>query len=340
MRIFGILRTFSNIQPVNFYRTFSPLKTMSMHLPVEVSLIDQWSAQQSMRGQRTGTETIGYDIYTTCRMYNEDSEPFLEMVRDGGGLFVFDSDDDLTERYRMVSGRGEVFRKMLADADYVTTSTPELAKLFSEWSRHPPVVLPNHINVESFAKVADEARRVYAEITVGFSGTRTHWGDWYIPSVPLARIVDERSNVIPLLHGDPPEYLGFMKADIRKNCPYSEYPAVLKQFDVLLCGIDTKDGFSRGKSGVKALEAMVAGAVPICSNSTSYRRLYERGAPIVIVPEESRDGWYEAIRDIVTDDEKRRYLKSFGRSWVAEHRNMDTGCKRWYDAYQEMMSDS
>lgn len=337
MRTFGILRSLRDIEPINYYRTFAPLRALSQN-GVDVVFIDKFMAAQNLSGIPAGPDTTGYDIYTTCRLYSESNADFLQLIHDEGGIFVFDSDDDLTETYRLVSGRGEQFKRILSEADYVTTSTPELAEHFSEWSQRPPVVLPNHLDVESFGVCADKARRAYKALTIGFSGTKTHWRDWYIASVAWSRIAEDyRDETVPLTHGSPPDYLRFIEPIHLSTVPYEKYPEALRQFDILLCAVDLNDEFNTGKSGVKALEAMVAGAVPVCSRLSAYQRLYKQGAPIVLVEEETRDCWYETIRALVVDKERLLSLRRQGRQWVRDNRDIAHGYELWLSAYEIMI---
>ena len=271
------------------------------------------------------------DIYMMARMYLADCEEFIGEVHRRGALFVFDSDDDLTEDFRLVSGRGREFKKMLGAADYITVSTPALAAHFTQYTQKPPVVLRNHIDTDWMASIAAKAQRLVEGLTIGFSGSPTHWRDWYVAAVPLQRIVHD-FDVVPVVHGEPPRYLGFLALEVVRlgGVPFAAYPVLLKQFDVVLCAVDSTDEFNTGKSAAKALECMAVGAVPICSRFQPYVELYEAGAPVILVEEDSRDGWYGAMKGLIQDGERRRHLSSLGADWVRENRDMvNGGWKQW-----------
>jgi len=258
-----------------------------------------------------------------------------------GAVVVLYTDDDLTETYKLVSGHGEDFKVALGKVDYATVATQPLGDLCSQYTKRPPVVLRNHVDVEWMQEIASKARRLVEGLTIGFSGSPTHWGDWRTPSVPLQRIVRD-FDVTAVLHGEMPRYMKYV-ADRDTlielgGVPFAAYPALLKQFDVVLCAVDTRDRFNDGKSDVKALECMAIGVVPICSRFGPYMALHAAGAPVVIVEEETQDGWYEAMRRVAAPPkEYREDLASRGPAWVLEHRDMRvSGHKLWAEFYRSI----
>ena len=101
--------------------------------------------------------------------------------------------------------------------------------------------------------------------------------------------------------------------------------------------MDIRDEFSQCKSAVKALEAMALGVVPICSRFGPYQELFDQGAPVVIVKEESRDGWYDAMCGVIELEDWRRCLQFAGPKWVRENRDMVTsGYRQWEEFYREI----
>ena len=341
MSILGFLRNseWDKMDAVQYYRTYLPLREINTHNPSSDIKCIGSDAISGMTDDQLG----GRDIYTMCRMYvAEKCQEFVDEIHNRGGLMVLDTDDDLTETYRLVSGRGEEFKEVLSIIDYLTVSTQPLATLLSQYTCRPPVVLKNHVDTAWMQKVAEKSRRIVDDgLTIGFSGSPTHWGDWYIPSVPFARIGRDYPDVTLMLHGETPRYLMHSGTDtIVKlgGVPFSIYPILLRQFDILLCAVDNQDRFNDGKSGVKALECMALGAVPICSNFRPYLELAAAGAPVVIINDDSRDGWYEAMRKVITDDDFRNDLSSRGPEWVKTNRDMcNTGYLQWEEFYQSIL---
>lgn len=317
-----------------YYRSYLPLREVNR----QAEGIEARMVAASVLEDCTDDMLSGVDIITMARMYHEDCEEFIAEVHRRGGVLVLDSDDDLTETYKLVSGRGEEFKQVLGMVDHVTTSTQPLADLFSQYTQRGPVVLQNHVDSAWMRAVANPARRLTDELTIGFTGSPTHWGDWRLPAVPFAAVLRDYS-VRGILHGEVPRYLTFTAQDLIRidGVPYVIYPIVLSQFDIVLCAVDIHDEFNVGKSAIKALECMALGIVPICSQFGPYLELAKAGAPVVVVAEESQDGWFEAMRDVVRESEWREWLAAQGPAWVAEHRDMvNGGWEQWAEFYRSI----
>jgi glycosyltransferase involved in cell wall biosynthesis len=336
MKILGFTRgtKLAEMDAVQYYRTYLPLREVHRHdNGIEAHIISQ-AAVAGMTDDQLG----GRDVYTMCRMYGDDYQAFVDEIHKRGGVLVLDSDDDLTEDYKLVSARGEEFKRVLGAVDYVTTSTQALADHFAQFTKVPPTVLRNHIDVDWMVKISSKAKRIVQGLTIGFSGSPTHWGDWRKPSVPFAHILREY-DVQGVLHGEVPRYLTYAAKNLVRlgGVPYAIYPVVLKQFDIVLCAVDACDPFNAGKSAVKALEAMAVGAVPICSRFGPYIELYKAGAPVILVDDDTPDGWYYAMCSLIERSYDRMNLKSYGISWLKEHRDMSRlGYKEWENFYREI----
>ena len=335
MNVLGFLRDkdLESMDAVQYYRTFLPLREIHRHADeVKANMV----IAQDLEGQ-TDAALAGRDIYTMCRMYQvEDFEEFLAAIHRQGAVLVLDSDDDLTEDYKLVSGRGPEFKEILGMVDYVTVSTPALAEHLGQYTQKTPTVLRNHIDTDWMIETARRAKRLVDDgLTMGFLGSPTHWGDWRLPSIPLATLARE-FGITPMLVGVLPRYLNCIADAVRLGpVPFSVYPIVLSQFDVVLCAVDSADEFNAGKSAVKALECMALGIVPICSRFTAYLELAEAGAPIVLVSEDTRAGWYDAMHTIVTDEGLRIQLGTAGPAWVKANRDMTvSGWQHWERFYQ------
>lgn len=317
-----------------YYRSYLPLREVNRSEHITARLIDGKSLEGS-----ADADLPPFDIVTMARMYLGDCEAFIGEIHRRGGVLVLDSDDDLTETHKLVSGRGQEFCEVLGMVDYVTASTQPLVDLFAQHTKRPPVLLQNYVDSEWMQTVAVTANRLDAlegKLTIGFTGSPTHWGDWRMPAVPFARILREH-DVRGILHGEVPRYLGFAADNLVKiaGVPMVIYPIVLSQFDIVLCAVDSQDPFNVGKSAVKALECMALGIVPICSQFEPYMDLKEAGAPIVVIPDESPDGWYRAMSGLINEPDWRMELSEAGPGWIRENRDMvKTGWQHWASFYE------
>ena len=336
MNVLGMIRGsgWNEMEAVQYYRVFLPLREVNR---ADNGIKASCVSQQSVVGM-SDDELGGRDVYVMARMYHVDCEEFIAEIHRRGGVLVLDTDDDLTESYKLVSGRGEEFKKVLSMVDYVTTSTLPLASEIGKYTKRPPRVLKNHVDVQWMRGVAEKSKRITKGLTMGFIGSPTHWGDWYLPAVPFSRIARDY-DITPVLAGEGPRYLNYASRDLVKfaGVPFAIYPVLASQLDVVLCAVDSRDQFSVGKSGVKALETMALGNVAICSRFAPYLELADMGAPIVIVQEESRDGWYEAMEMVINSVDYRDMLCEQGPDWVLSNRDMlQSGHEKWSEFYREI----
>ena len=336
MKVLSFLKvqSMADVDGTQYYRQVAPLKALhEADNGIEVTCMTSKDIEDLVRehGADAAEQAMcGFDVYAYPRMLHEDCEDFVSTIHKHGGLLILDSDDDLTEDYKLVSGHGRAFKKVLGLVDRVTVSTQALADRLGRYTSRPPTALLNCVDVDWMQSVASKSKRLAEKVTIGFSGSPTHWGDWYLPAVPFQHICCDFP-VQAILHGETPRYLNYAQDDAMKigGVPYATYPVVLKQFDILICAVDSCDPFNTGKSAVKALEAMAVGAVPICSRFKPYQDLAAAGAPVVIIEEESRDGWYEAMANLLVDPDRMTWLGQLGPDWVREHRDISTGYKQW-----------
>lgn len=339
MNILGYMweTEFKDMSGPQYYRAYLPLREVGRQADgIDVTLASLGAVQ----GLKDDDPWWERDVFVMCRIYDIRTEQaFVDLVHENGGVVVLDSDDDLTEQYRLVNGRGPEFCEVLGIVDYVTVSTQPLADRFAPYTKHPPVVLKNCVDVDWMQFAASSAKRLSPRLTIGFAGSPTHWGDWRLPAVPFSRILRDY-DVQGLTLGDKlPRYLGFAADDLMpiRGVPLPIYPIVLSQFDIVLCAVDVHDDFNAGKSAVKALECMALGVVPICSPFGPYLELEAEGAPVVIVPQDTQAGWYAAMRDLVVDEARRDVYSAEGPRWVREHRDMVRGgWKAWADFYRSI----
>lgn len=341
---------------VNYYRTFLPLREVNRHSDKVACRV---AGPNELEGA-TDNDFAGTDIFQMCRLYQGPwaFDRFQDRVHSMGAVLAFDSDDDLTERYRLVSGRQSEFEYVLSNADYVTTSTQGLADLFGEYSKRPPIVLQNCVDVAWMQEIARRgasaaelvsvqgfgsemawkdwlsAKQWGNQVSVGMSGSPTHYGDWMQAAIGLAGA----RNCLRIAHGNLPRYMKYALDVAMPPVPFSVYPALLAQFDILLCAVDARDHYNDGKSDVKALEAMALGVVPICSRFGPYVELAEAGAPVIILDGETPGDWTEAIEGLLADEDSRQRLSDAGPEWVREHRDMSTtGYRQWDAFYQSVV---
>ena len=328
------------MSPVHYYRAYLPLKALSEICKKEFSISFLKREQlEKLLGFSKNMESwlLDHDIFYISRLYHTAGlDTFVKTVHNTGGKVIFDTDDDLTDDFRDL-GRGEDFKTTLGRMDQVVCSTPYLADRIAPYVGYRPEVCYNHIDVKWFSRVSTTASRIVKGLSVGFVGTASHYGDWRYPVEALVRLAKERKDITITVAGYCPDYLEDLPNTHKiPSVTYTHYPAVVRQFDIICCSLDTEDVFNYSKSSVKALEAMAArrklpcggvgGAIPVCTDMTLYRRTVNHGHNGLLT---DNDSWYETLSSLIDDKALMRKLSIQGYAWVKKNRNMETGYRSW-----------
>ncbi len=315
---------------VEYYRTYLPLREASRYdEEIDLTIIDI----KGMKKYTNAQMLKGQDFILVSRMYANGYKKFVDTVHKAGKFILFDVDDDLITF--LGPRKSQPFKDMLGEVDFVSVTSDYLAKKLSEYTQRLPVVIENFIDYDWFTAQADSVKRFVPGLTVGYTGTRWHWWDWFHTAGALKDLED----IQPLAQGADVDYLdnyidGLWK--LTPQVPYAGYPQMLSQFDIVMCPLEPTD-FNRCKSAIKAVEAMTVGAIPVCSNIEPYRNLKEAGAPIVMVNDEKvwkeagdvESLWREPLKELRDNKEFRLSLSKAGKVWVKAHRDIKVGWKKW-----------
>lgn len=337
------------LTPVSYYRGYQPAFELSESWDVKIiNQVDLSTAIKQSQKQFGNTSALdrgllGTNIVLLSRLYRREGLlEFVNAVHTLGGLVVMDTDDDLSEEFRELDGRGDEFVATMQAMDLVTVSTPHLSKRMERFVGYRPPVLPNHIAVDWFSKMSSETSRMFDGLTIGLLGTASHYGDWHYPVEALKQIKEEHPEVTILMAGYFPDYLDGIATKVN-GVPYSRYPGLIRQFDIVLCSLDPDDNFNKSKSAIKALESMASardvdgktgGAVAVCTDMPVYRRVVTSERNGLLAP---HDDWYPALKRLVTDDNLRKRLAVQGYKWVGKHRNSRKGKALWSKTYRQLI---
>lgn len=336
-----------HLSPVSYYRGYQPAAAMAVYdkqFGVEILTQKDIAERINMLGSAADRLLLGRNIYSISRLFRSKGlDIFLDAIHGSGGLVVFDTDDDLTEEHRHLDGRGDEFIHTASEMDLVTVSTPYLAKQMEKYVGYRPVVLSNHIDVGWFEQTSMEAERKTGDgLVIGFVGTTSHEGDWGYPVEALVRLKKEHPEITLAVAGFFPEYLQDIATTIG-SVPYSLYPAVVRQFDIICCSLDPDDKFNMSKSGIKALEAMsaarklpdgkIGGAIPVCTDMPVYRRVIAGKNGILV----DNNEWYNPLKKLIEDPVLRENYATSGRKWVHKHRDIKNGYRKWVRTYRDLL---
>lgn len=192
------------------------------------------------------------------------------------------------------------YKKILGRSDYVTTSTPYLAKRISSWVHKPIEVLPNTVEVQKFQpkKTSDTDMP-----TVGWVGSTAHRsGDLQEVSGVLGPMWEEGK--IRLHHsGHHPQHPTFasminVHPRLVSTSPMAspaDYPSLFV-FDIGIAPL-TDVPFNRAKSAIKGLEYAAAGVPFVASPLDAYKDLNANGIGLIAAKRRHWRSHLEALRD-------------------------------------------
>lgn len=330
-RVLGIL----NEQPdhrligCSWYRCIIPLKAMEQAGFIDHTLMTVEKFNQ-LRGEKRLVETLaGYDAVMFQRIIETRDEAGrmnwtngATTMRAMGIAVIADYDDDYTNEYRDVGAD----LPDLSAFSLVTVSTPYVRdQTLREHPNANIAVLPNMVVPSMF----EGAPRAVPPLVVGLTGSKSHKNDWDVVAPVLLRVQKAVPSIRIICAGYVPDSLKdipgliTMKELLGDAAPsedtfvsFHQYGGiVMKNIDILLCPVDPADKFSWGRSGIKALEGMAAGAVPIVTGDVPcYAGVVQDGVNGFMVRHEDAEAWYRRIMALINDPMLRMRMKRAGRN--------------------------
>lgn len=238
----------------------------------------------------------------------------IDLLQSTGCTVVCDWDDNPHMHFQANRGMNPDAWANKVDVNTVATPTLKL------WERSE--VLPNCLDLDLWKRRPKEK-----PLTVGLTGGASHYEDWRQVVEPLKKLQEEFGIRI-VVGGYYPGYLSELDPEWIPWKKYSEYPDTIREMDILLCPVNDDD-FNLYKSGIKAVEGMAVGAVPVCSDHLIYRRVINHKNTGLLV----KDGWYEPIKMLLEDHTLRERLSDRGRKWVKKNRDINSRIGEWVSVY-------
>lgn len=281
------------------------------------------------------------DVIVFQRPSNKLLVDAIRILRERGHTIVVDMDDDLSRIHPANAAFHLLHPKWSPHnnwhyvteacklASLVTVSTPTLASRYGLPDR--VLVLPNRVPQ---AHLSVERPETGEELTWGWAGA-----------------LHSHPNDVPLLAGVPgslvrdgypfkvigrPEGVG-RAVNLPEDPPgtghvdFDRWPHELTKLAVGVAPLaDTR--FNEAKSWLKPLEYAALGVPWVASDRHEYRRFAAEGPGGVLVGDRTRD-WIRALRELLSNDERRRELGEAARATAARHTVEEHGW-RWAEAWQ------
>lgn len=215
-------------------------------------------------------------------------------------------------------------REAMAQADYCTASTRELAwHMRRHERRRPTFVIPNTYDVNTYKKsrVAVRARTASksdGKIRIGYaSGSRTHQADFRLCSKAVAEILHRhpktllvlfrRNTLVTLDLSEFPEFDGLEdRIEWREFVRLSDLPQEVARFDINLAPLEVGNPFCESKSELKYFEAAIADVPTIASPTGPYKLAIEHNRTGFLA--ESEHDWFAAIESLIAKPALRKKI--------------------------------
>lgn len=199
---------------------------------------------------------------------------------------------------------------MVRDADFISTTTNELAEVFRVRREHPPesvFVIPNFISDDYQHEPIDNGE----ETVIGYFGGSSHYDDMHNTGVieAIAKLMNENKKVrfetcgMVIDKYVPKGRYKYHNGQKGRDWVRSEFKKL--NYDISIAPLE-ESIFAEGKSNIKWQESTRMGAVFVASNVGPYKHL-KNGRNALLVNNTTEE-WYEALKRLVDDHELRTEL--------------------------------
>lgn len=301
---------------------------------------------QALRGQFDGWETTSSmrillqeaaecDIVVGQRLTNPASSLWWEGNAIDGRCLIYELDDDLWDLHPTNSAykfwadpeRRQHLTRNVEVASGVTVSTPHLAEVVSKIN--PNVfVLPNCVD-ESLLAVERPRRD---KLTIGWSGSATHIGDFQRTVDPLIRYFRKYPETDMHFMSD----LNYAPMIKKRNARHTGWTKGVSKFHRTIdfdIGIAPLAGhhFNLSKSPIRALEYAALGIPIVASDVGPYRDFVQHGVTGFLC--RTDDQWWKALRALTEDVDLRETMGAAARVQAADH-TVQGNAWKWKEAYE------
>lgn len=216
----------------------------------------------------------------------------------------------------------QAHRRIAQWVDGITVTTPTLADEYERATAAPVFVCPNSVDPEDWPALSRQA----GPLRVGYAGSDSHLYD-------LALV--DRALDWAWRNGTELWKLGARTAVWRyphKQIPWTddlnEYRQNLQILDVALCPLK-RSRWADCKSDIKAMEAIMAGALPVVQADSPVYSDWVGKVPSATTPKQ----WLRTLREVVSmSDSERHEIWAGAHQWLLDHKTIRTHIRTWREA--------
>lgn len=233
----------------------------------------------------------------------------------------------------------------------MTVSTPQLAREYFPY--HPYIyVVPNYLDKDRWDNPV--VRKSDGKIRIGWCGGNAHADDLKMIAGVLDKLVKEYDGkvIFETMGMTRRELAGVFPMKVQNevcpSCGYEgelhhypgedlqNYPMVLasKGWDIAVAPV-IDNSFGNCKSDLKIKEYAAVGIPTVASPVVPYREAIKDGAKILLA--ETFDEWYQNLKILIDDAEKRALLSHENKAWAEKYWIQDNIGKT-FDAYKQIIN--
>jgi L-malate glycosyltransferase len=234
-----------------------------------------------------------------------------------------------------------IIRFALGRADGICSTSRAMAREIAKYTGKPIEITPFGVDINRFQPAPD--RKKSRQITIGIAkGLKDIYG---FPELfrAFARIHAEFPQTRLLIVGDGPERTRYEKMvtelGIRDRVQFVGYventrlPQYLNQMDLFVLP-SHQESF-----GVSAIEAQACGVPVIANGIGGLPEVVKDGETGIVLPNNHPDTIYEAIKNLILNEELREKMGTKGVQFVKEHYNWIENANRMIRFYQTWIKD-
>jgi glycosyltransferase involved in cell wall biosynthesis len=217
-------------------------------------------------------------------------------------------------------------------ADGIIVSTPWLEQYYSRYNR--VFVCPNSVDPDDW----DEPQKIDdGKLRIGYHYSSSHWYDIDLVFDALEWAAKQTDVEIIFMGPVFPEKVGFRKfkfVHVGWQPALEDYRRNLQLVDVGLCPIKPGE-WPNSRSDIKALELVMAGAMPVMSPTESYKPWFHLNGDACLFPEENTPrGWLEVVKEIVDNRDMVRETAKAAHEYVLAERTIAKNVHLWRKAFE------
>lgn len=213
----------------------------------------------------------------------------------------------------------QAHRKILPSIDGLIVSTVELADRYDGLVPAGIHVCPNSVDPDDWPEVERVEGR---SPVVGFAGSDSHYYDLAL----VDRALDWASRHTTLVKlGAGSRQWRWPHRQLAWTDNLDDYRRSLQLIDIGLCPLKRSD-WHDCKSDIKAMEYLMAGALPIVQADSPCYRDWVDLLPSATTPKQ----WERAVKEtVLMGEDERRAIADRARAWLLEHKTIDRHIDKW-----------